>query len=303
MKRRIFYLSALALFLLTGGFIAIRYEVQKSREQEGSTKHTFSSTYQDSRNQDRDTGSRRWTVEEDEPVVVETPAENRPGTGSTGKARPFVELPEELAVFDRTVLEKRPVEKLSWKSGLAWKVESYYLRMDQPGEPSWTEKPIVWDFEVLGTEKIGDEEVYVVEVSPEDLTGMPYNPGGKVYISTENHTVVALKDRILEAGVVKDRFLSFSDPGSGALSTLIPLELPPPGAEGHTSIDLGSFGLNTPGPSAPKGSDKVASGSDVVEVAFESNGVTIHQGWDSSTSVWPVYSSTPYRVSYLRKGS
>ena len=295
MKRRTFYFSLLALFLLMGGGVGFWYEIQKSRESENHAERYFAS----SRNADS-LEPRKWTVEEDEPIAEEEVSEESP---VVPEAKPFVELPEELTVFDRTVLEKRKVRKLSWKAGLSWQVETYYLRMDRPGEPSWTKKPIVWDFEVLGTEKLGEEEVYVVEIYPEDLTGMPYNPGGKVYISTKTNSVVALKDRVLEAGIVKDRFLSFSDPGSGVISTLLPLELPPTTAKGNTVHELGSYGLENPGAALPKGSDKVSSGGDMMEVAFKSNGVTVLQRWDTAKPVWPVYSSTPYRVSYLRKGS
>ncbi len=306
MKRKTFYFIALGIFLLAGGFLAGRHQVMKIRVEEERGERNFAATRNNEQIQERVGKARRWTVEEDEPRVIELgeaqgfeAAVPVPGSGS----RPFVELPEELTRFDRTLLEKRKVEKLSWKTGTAWQVESYYLRMDHPGKPTWTEKPIVWEFEVLGTETLGDEKVYVVEVYPEDLTGMPYNPGGKVYISTEKHTVVALKDRVLKAGVVEDRFVSFPDSGPGALSTLIPLELPPPTAKGSTWNDLGAFALEGPAPAAPKGSAKVSSGSDMMEVAFKSNGVTILQRWDSSHPDWPVFSSTPYRVSYLRKGS
>ncbi len=296
MKRRTFYLSLLTLFLLMGGGVGLWYEFQKSRENENHAERYFAA----SRNSDTESQPKRWSVEEDEPIAEEELVVDPVVVAET---KPFVELPEELTIFDRTVLEKRKLQKLSWKPGLSWKVESYYLRMDRPGEPSWTEKPIVWEFEVLGTEKLGEEEVYVVEIYPEDLTGMPYNPGGKVYISTKTNSVVALKDRVLEAGVVKDRFLSFSDPGSGVLSTLLPLELPPTTAKGNTVHELGSFGLGTPGPALPKGTEKPSTGTDMMEVAFKSNGVTVLQRWDATKPVWPVYSSTPYRVSYLRKGS
>ncbi|MBI2900500.1 MAG: hypothetical protein HYY17_09960 [Planctomycetes bacterium] len=215
------------------------------------------------------------------------------GTAAAG------EIPAELAGYGAA--GGRPVKfgKLAWTPGMKWKVETHYRLMQHGMDDLWTERPILWNFEVKGTEKLDGRDVFVVDVNPADLAGMPFNPGGTMYVSMEDHTVVAVRDRVQERGLVRERFVRFEEGEEGAPSVLFPVEVPPPGSDGvERSSSTGAPSAN-PFSKDPKAEAPKSTGT-VVDVEYEADGVTIRQRWDSTVPYWPLYSSTPSKVSYLR---
>jgi hypothetical protein len=207
----------------------------------------------------------------------------------------------ELAIFNKVGAKKATFGALSWTAGQSWQVETYYKALNNSENATWAKKPIVWQFTVRGTETIDGREVWILDLEPTDTSDMPYNPGGSVYVAIDDQSILAVRDRIQENGLVRDRFFKLEDGESSALTSFLPVDLPPVGTEGVESKS--SSGM--PAPNAMKPDPKVittpTSGT-VVDVEFEAEGETITQRWDKANGYWPVYSSTPSRVSYLKTG-
>lgn len=229
------------------------------------------------------------------------PAVGHPAAAGAGKDK---ELPSaadigELAEFGH-VREARVIEfgRLDWEAGDRWRVETHYLQMQRVGPEEWSKKPIVWEFVVRGVERLDGRDVWVVDAHPVDLEGMAFDPGGTVYVATEDHTVVAVRDRVQQAGEVRERYLKFEDP-EGSAPTLIPIELPAPGVSARELPS--SSGVLPPDPFQPdpKVQPPATSGR-VIDVEFEAFGVTVRQRWDANNGKWPLYSRSASRVSYLR---
>jgi len=197
-------------------------------------------------------------------------------------------VPAELASYSRTSGKRTAFGALAWAPGAAWTVESRYLQM-QNGRSDWS-LVIAWKYAVRGVEKIEGVEAYVVDVEP--LTAMPYNAGGAMYISTADHSVVAVRDRVLERGRVRERTVRFDD---AAVSVLFPTELPSRDAEARERAGAVPMPANPFGPKLD-----VPAAATVVDVAFESNGTTIRQRWDAANRLWPLVSTTPSRISVLK---
>lgn len=187
---------------------------------------------------------------------------------------------------------------LGWTTGLTWKVETYYRNLQHSVRASWSSTPIVWRFTVRGIERLDGRDVWVVDVEPTDQSGMPFNPGGTVYVAPDDHTVIALRDRVQENGLIRERYMKVEEGGS-AFTSLLPIDLPPPGLEG--SKGASSVGALPPNPFRPdpKVEPPRMSGT-ALDVEFEVDGERIRQRWDAAIGHWPVYSATPSRVSYLR---
>lgn len=209
------------------------------------------------------------------------------------------DLPEELARFGTRGTKAVKFGALAWSPGMKWKVETFY-RLAQHGiNDLWANKSILWNYEVVRTEKLDGRDVWVVSVQPDSLAGMPYNPGGTVYIDMNDHTVYAVRDRVQERGSVRERYLKFED-GDGAPSILFPTEVPPPGTEGRERTSHSGTPAPDPFNPDPKSAPPAKSSGTVVDVTYEVDGVTLRQRWDSAVPYWPLYSSTPTSVSYLR---
>jgi hypothetical protein len=196
--------------------------------------------------------------------------------------------PAELARYDRKAGVAKKFGALDWKPGQTWTVESRYLQM-QNGRSDWS-LVIAWKYSVRGVEKVDGVEAFVVDVDP--LTAMPYNAGGAMYIATADHSVVAVRDRVLERGQIRERVVRFDD---AAVSVLFPTELP------SRDADVRERSGAVPMPANPFGPKlDVPAAATVVDVAFESNGTTIRQRWDAANRLWPLVSTTPSRISVLK---
>jgi hypothetical protein len=186
---------------------------------------------------------------------------------------------------------------LAWIPGRTWKVETWYRRMD--GGDGWSKTPILWSFTVRGRETLDGRDVWVLDVEPVSTEGMPYNPGGAVYVAADDQSVVAVRDRVMEAGEIRERFLKYDDAEGSAASSLLPVDLPAPGMAASERTTAEAMLPPDPFRPDPKAAAPRSSGR-VVDVSFEAEGVTIRQRWDVENSVWPLHSRTPSRVSYLR---
>lgn len=187
-----------------------------------------------------------------------------------------------------------------WYPAQTWTVEVWTFRMQDGDRGMWDERPTLWRFTVEGLDSIDGRNAWVIAAEPADLTGLPYNPGGKVYVSVEDHAILALRDRVQEQGEIHERFITFDDPETSAISTLLPVELPPAGYEGRARET--TVGVLPPNPLRPEPAFEVprASGK-VIDVDFESDGVRVRQRWDAASPYWPLYSRTSSRVCVLRK--
>ncbi len=207
---------------------------------------------------------------------------------------------ELLASFGTQGTTPETLADLGWYPALTWTVDVWTCRMQDGDRAEWEEKPTSWRFKVEAREYLEGRDVWVLAAEPADLTGLPYNPGGKLYVAVDDHSIVALRDRIQENGEVHDRFMTLEEGETSAVSTLLPVELPPAGIEGRGRET--KSGLLPPNPlhpdpkfDAPKASGKV------VDVEFEADGVTVRQRWDAESPYWPLFSRTPSRVTVLRK--
>jgi len=207
-------------------------------------------------------------------------------------------MPEELAQYGMHGARSVKFGSLAWTPGLKWKVETHYRTMQNGAGDGWGQKPILWQFEVKATEKMDGRDVWVVSIEPSDLAGLPYNPGGTAYIAMDDHSVVAVRDRVQERGSVRERFLKFDDE-DGAPSVLFPVDMPPPGTAGRERASASGTPPANPFRRDPTATPPKSSGT-VVDVEFEKEGGTLRQRWDSTVPYWPLYSATPSRVSYLR---
>lgn len=190
--------------------------------------------------------------------------------------------------------------ELGWYPALSWTVEVWTYRMQDGDRGMWDEKPTPWRFKVEGLEVLGGRNVWALSAEPADLTGLPYNPGGTIYVAADDHAIVALRDRVQEQGEIRERFIVFDDVETSAISTLLPVELPPAGIEGRArDAKTGALPPNPLRPE-PKFEAPTTSGR-VVDVEFESDGSRVRQRWDAAQPYWPLYSRTPSRISVLRK--
>ncbi len=189
---------------------------------------------------------------------------------------------------------------LGWYASQSWTVEVWTYRMADGDRGAWDETPTMWKFQVRGRETLDGRDVWALDVEPADLTGMPFNPGGAVYVALDDHSLVALRDRVQENGEVHERFIKLDDGECSALSSLLPVELPPAGIEGRKRQTT----LGVLPPSALRPDPKVEaprSSGTVIDLEFEADGSTVRQRWDAESPFWPLYSRTPSRVSILRK--
>ena len=243
---------------------------------------------------------------------IRTPAEEeftqeeearRGGTASSTLVPSELDEPEgdggELALFSNKGAKATKFGKLPWSTGLHWKVETYYRDLQNPEEDGWAPNPILWEFTVRGLERIDGQDVWVVDVQPTDLTDLPFNPGGSVYVSVEDHTLLAVRDRVQEAGMIRDRYFRFEDAEGGAPETLFPVFLPSPEADALEKSSTTAAMAPNPLQPDPKADAPKASGK-VTDVEFEVEGMPIRERWDAATPYWPSYMSTPSSVSYLK---
>lgn len=207
---------------------------------------------------------------------------------------------ELLASFGTQGTTPETLPELGWYPALTWIVEVWTYRMQDGDGGSWEERPTSWRFKVEGREFLEGRDVWVLAAEPADLEGLPYNPGGKVYVAVDDHSIVALRDRVQENGAIRDRFMTMDEGDTSAVSTLLPIELPPAGMEGRARET--KTGVLPPNPlhpdpkfDAPKASGKV------VDVEFEADGVKVKQRWDAESPYWPLFTRTPSRVTVLRK--
>lgn len=206
----------------------------------------------------------------------------------------------ELAVFSTKGTKPVKLGKLPWTAGMTWKVVTYYKNLQHPERAEWAPKPIEWQFTVRGTEKIDGHDVWVLDVQPTDISDMPYNPGGKVYVSMEDHAILAVRDRIQENGAIRDRYMRFDDAGATATSSFLPVDLPEPGTDGlERSASTTAMAPNPFRPDPPNVVPPATSGK-VIDVEFEADGDTIRQRWDTANPYWPAYSSSASKASYLK---
>ncbi len=206
----------------------------------------------------------------------------------------------ELAVFSTKGTKPVKFGKLPWSPGMTWKVDTYYKNLQHPEHAEWAPKPIEWKFTVRGSEKIDGHDVWVLDVEPTDLTDMPFNPGGSVYVSMEDNAILAVRDRIQENGAVRDRYIRFDDAEGTATSSFLPVDLPEPGTDGlERSATTAAMAPNPFQPDPANVAPPKTSGK-VIDVEFEADGDTIRQRWDTANPYWPAYSGTPSKVSYLK---
>ena len=190
------------------------------------------------------------------------------------------------------------IAAVAWNAGLTWKVETFYLQMEHgPGE-TWSSS-ILWQFTVRGRQRHAERDVWVVDVEPTDLSDMPFNPGGQVYVAVDDQSILAVRDRIQENGMIRDRFIELGAGDSSAISSLLPVDLPAPGTEGLAGKSW--VGAHPPNPFRPDPNVELPRTSGTaVDVEFEAGGERIRQRWDAANGIWPLYSSNPSRVSFLR---
>lgn len=188
---------------------------------------------------------------------------------------------------------------LGWTTGKSWRVATWYFSEQNGSGGRWSSKPIEWLFTVEGTEKIDGRDVWVVDVEPVDATDMPFNPGGKIYVAVDDHSIVAVRDRVQERGLVRERYLRYDDPANAAASSLFPVELPAPGTAARERADVSAVPPADPFRPDPK-MEPSKTGGTVIDVEFEADGVTIRQRWDTACPWWPAYSRTPTTVSVLK---
>lgn len=204
--------------------------------------------------------------------------------------------PDPFEIRDARIVRLDPIV---WSAGQTWKVETHYLKMESGRKVHWAPEPIFWRFTVRGIEKFDGRDVWVVDIEPTDVSRMPFDPGGTVYISLDDYAIIALHDRVQENGAIRERTLRLDD-GNSAFTSLLPVDLPPPGTEGEQGS--GRVGAMAPNPFRPDPKvEPPALAGDATDVTFEVDGETIRQRWDSTVPYWPVYSRTPSKVSYLRK--
>lgn len=233
------------------------------------------------------------------PVAGATPAPAAPVAGAPTPEQIASEN-ELLASFGTQGTTPETLGDLGWYPALTWTVDVWTCRMQDGDRAAWEEQPTSWRFKVEGIEVMEGRNVWVLAAEPADLAGLPYNPGGKVYVAIDDHSVVALRDRIQENGEIRDRFMTLDDGETSAVSTLLPVEMPPAGIEGRGRET--TSGVLPPNPlhPDPKFDAPRASGK-VVDVEFEADGVTVKQRWDAASPFWPLYSRTPSRVTVLRR--
>lgn len=188
---------------------------------------------------------------------------------------------------------------LAWTPGKQWRVATWYFSEQNGSGGRWSTKPIEWRFTVEGTETLDGRDVWVVAVDPVDTTGMPYNPGGKIYVAVDDHSIVAVRDRVQERGLVRERYLRYDDPANAAASSLFPVEIPGPGVDARERADVSAVPPADPFRPDPKMEAPKTSGT-VIDVEFEADGVTIRQRWDTACPWWPAYSRTSTTVSILK---
>ncbi|GEM_PF-3318154 len=207
---------------------------------------------------------------------------------------------ELLASFGTQGTTPETLPGLGWYPAQTWIVDAWTYRMQDGDGGSWDEKPTSWRFKVEGREFLEGRDVWVLAAEPVELKGLPYNPGGKVYVAVDDHSIVALRDRIQENGAVRERFMTLEEGETSAVSTLLPVEMPPTGIEGRGRET--KSGILPPNPLRPDPKfDAPKSSGNVVDVEFEADGVTVKQRWDAASPYWPLYSRTPSRVTVLRK--
>jgi hypothetical protein len=197
-------------------------------------------------------------------------------------------IPEELARYSKAGKTVR-FGALDWKAGTTWTVESHYRQMQADGD--WSDV-ILWKYRVRGIEKFDGVDAFVVDVEPQG--DLPYNPGGTMYVAAADHAVLAVRDRLLERGQIRERLVRFDD---AAVSVLFPTELPPRDAEARERSGA------TPLPTSPfaRGPKvETPAAAHALDVSFEAGGTTIRQRWDAANRVWPLVSSSPARISYLK---
>ena len=204
----------------------------------------------------------------------------------------------ELAEFNFEGTRTVALSPLPWKAGDSWVVETHYLRL-QNADPTWA-SPVLWRFTVQGREDLAGRTVHVVKVQLVDPSSLSVDPEGTLYIAADDHSVLAIRDRVLEQGVLRERFLKYEEADAGAISTLFPTTLPAPGTEAIERKSSVGICVKDPFQPDPPAEAPKTSGV-VIDVEFESNGVTIHQRWDAAEPRWPLYIRTPSTVSYLRR--
>lgn len=236
------------------------------------------------------------------PIASESTAIGVPAAPAAGGPTPeqIAAENELLASFGTQGTTPETLPGLGWYPALTWTVDVWTCRMQDGDRAAWEETPTSWRFKVEGIEVLEGRNVWVLAAEPADLTGLPYNPGGKVYVAIDDHSVVALRDRIQENGEIRDRFMTLEEGETSAVSTLLPVEMPPAGIEGRGRET--KSGVLPPNPLHPDPKfDAPQSSGKVVDVEFEADGVSVKQRWDAASPYWPLFSRTPSRVTVLRK--
>lgn len=218
---------------------------------------------------------------------------------TTASAQQIAAENELLASYGTEGTSPTKLADFGWYASQSWTVEVWSYRMADGDRGAWSDAPTMWRLQVRGRETLDGRDVWALDVQPVDLTGLPFNPGGTVYVAVDDHSLVALRDRVQENGEVHERFLKLDDGEGSALSSLLPVELPPAGIEGRERKTT----LGVLRPSALRPDPKLVaprSSGTVVDLEFEADGSTVRQRWDAESPWWPLYSRTPSRVCVLR---
>lgn len=179
-----------------------------------------------------------------------------------------------------------------WQVGQAWEVDTYYLQ-NQHREPTWTQQPLRWRFEVTGEDIFEGQRVFVVRASSEDTSGV-------LYVRTSDYRLIGLRDVVREQGEWRPRTFHFAEGSPIAEYSIVPFEMAPLGTKGTRLSSPVGRALPDPFSKEPAVEVPKTSGNVIDVHVTLPDGTTLTQRWDAVNPIWPLYSRTDTRISYLR---